>query len=73
MTWVEGTLLNILEVVLGVTVENESSELLQREVCVRPYFSHVEDVPFVFVTVCFWHDLNMTTPCSRVALLNMFE
>lgn len=45
MSWTESGLLDLLEVVLGITVENHLSEVDARVVSVGPDFGDIEDVP----------------------------
>lgn len=73
VTWTEGALLHILEVVFGVLVEHQPTHILDGVVGVWPHLSHVEDVPLVLVTICFRHHLDLHRPGKLTTLLDGFK
>lgn len=73
VAWAECRLFNVLEVVLGVAIEDELADFDSRVVGMRPYLGDVEDVPFVFVAICLRHDLHLKGPADGVALGDMVE
>ena len=69
----EGGLLGLSMVVLGVLVEDELADLLERVVAVRPNLGHIVDVESVFVGVRDRHDLGVPGPRGVLALLDGVE
>lgn len=66
----EGCLFNILVIVLRVSIQDQSAYRQQRVVFMRPYFSHIQDIPLVLSSICFRHNLNHIIPDSLLATLN---
>lgn len=69
----ESTLLNFLKVILGISVQLENSDLDQRVVLMGPHFGHIEDIPFVILSILLRHDLNTEFPLWIIFSLNCFK
>lgn len=73
MPGAECRLLNILEVILGVSVQNQLANLDSRVIRVRPHLGHIEDVPFILEAVLLGHHLNLKRPGGSVPLSDVVE
>jgi hypothetical protein len=62
VSWAEGSLLDILEVVLVVSVEDQLTEIYGRIVPMGPYLGDVEDVPLVLESISLGHNLHLHCP-----------
>ena len=75
--WVESDLLNLGEVVLGVLVQLENTDLAERELLVWPDVGQVEDVDALLLPKLFsllgCHRLELDSPRWVVALLDSVE
>jgi len=67
----ESNLLSFCVVVIGVTVEDELTNLLERVVTMRPDLSNVVNIKSVFISISERHNLNVPGPGGRVTLTNM--
>ena len=67
---VEGRLLDVGEVVLGVAVEHQPADLVQRVVAVRPDLGHVEGVEVVALRLGGRHDLHLERPGGELAAVD---
>lgn len=56
-----------------VAVHGKSTDLLQREVLVRPNLSHVKDVPLVLLSLFGVHQLDIDVPDGIVTPLDSLE
>lgn len=74
MRWVEGYLLDLGEVVLGVLVQGELSDLAERELALGPDVRQVEDVDALVLPDILGllgrHGLDLDVPAREVALLD---
>jgi hypothetical protein len=74
MSWVECDLLNLGEVVLGVLVQGELSDLAERELVLRPDVCQVKDVDTLvlpnLLSLLSRHGLDLDVPAWEVTLLN---
>mmetsp|Transcript_34855 Transcript_34855/g.86495 ORF Transcript_34855/g.86495 Transcript_34855/m.86495 type:complete len:549 (+) Transcript_34855:1360-3006(+) len=66
----KGRLLGVLEVVLGVAVEDELADGDQGVVAVRPHLGDVEDVPLVGGGLPLRHDLHEHRPRRELTILD---
>jgi hypothetical protein len=73
MSWTEGSLLHILEVVLVVSVEDQLSKFYGRIICMWPDLGDIKDVPFILQSVNFWHHLHLNSPSSSIPLVDVLE
>lgn len=53
-----------------VAVQGHLADLPQGEVCVRPDFGHIEDIPPVILGLGWIHDLNKDIPRRKVLSLD---
>ena len=73
MSWGEGRLFNLSEIVVWIPVEDEFSNRDEWVVSMRPYLCDIEDVPFIFVSIFFRHDLDVHGPGGCVSLGDLVE
>lgn len=69
----ESGLLNISEIVFGVSVEDHLSDVDQGIVLVGPDLGDIENVPLVVLSIFGRHNLNLDTPGGRFARGNVVE
>jgi hypothetical protein len=74
MSRVECDLLNLCEVVLGVLIEEELSNLTERELVLRPNVGHIEHINLLlfpyFFSLFRCHGLEHNVPTREVTLLD---
>ena len=72
--WAESDLLDLGEVVDGVLIESELTDLAERELLLWPNVSQVEDVDLLllpeFLGLLRCHGLNLDTPLGELATLD---
>lgn len=69
----EGDLLDLGEVVIGVLVEDQLSDALERVVGMGPHLGNVKDVPLVGGGVGLRHDLDLEAPGGAFTGLDVVE
>ena len=56
-----------------IAIHRQAANLSERKVAVRPHLCHVEDVPFVTLSLLGFHDLHEYIPNGEVALLDSLK
>lgn len=67
----EGSLLNLSEPVLRVSVENELTDLVERVVSMGPDLGNIEDIESVVLSLFDGHDLDVKSPGSSLSALDV--
>jgi hypothetical protein len=74
MRWVEGDLLNLSKVVLHILVEEEFSDLAERELALRPHMCEIKDIDLLVLPQILGflgsHGLDAYVPTWEIAFLN---